>query len=292
MFVITGATGHIGGGIAERLLADKKKVRAIARNRSKLARLEKKGAEIAEGNLDDTLFLAKALKGAEGAFFLIPPDLQVQDLAAYQDRIGASIAKAVAESGVKHVVALSSVGADLPSGNGPIAGVHRQEKRLNAIAGIDVLNLRPAYFMENFLVNIPMIKNMGILGSPLKPDVKFPMIATRDIADHAAKRLAKKDFSGKGVQELLGSRDVSMKEAAQILGKAIGKPDLAYVQFPYEDALKGMIGAGLSKSMAEAFVEMNKAFNEGEVKVTRTPQNTTATSIEDFAKDFARAYQT
>jgi uncharacterized protein YbjT (DUF2867 family) len=292
MFVITGATGHIGGGIAERLLAQGKKVRAIARNRSKLDRLGKKGAEIAEGNLDDTLFLAKALKGAEGAFFLIPPDLQVQDLAAYQDRIGTSIAKAVAESGVKHVVALSSVGADLPSGNGPIAGVHRQEKRLNAIAGVDVLHLRPAYFMENLMVNIPMIKNMGILGSPLKPDVKFPMIATRDIADHAAKRLAKKDFSGKGVQELLGARDVSMKEAAQILGKAIGKPDLAYVQFPYEDALKGMMGAGLSKSMAEAFVEMNQAFNEGEVKVTRTSQNTTPTSIEDFAKEFARAYQT
>jgi uncharacterized protein YbjT (DUF2867 family) len=291
MFVITGATGHIGGGIAERLLAEGKKVKAVARNRSKLARLEKKGAEIAEGNLDDTLFLAKALAGAEGAFFLIPPDLQAQDLAAYQDRIGASIAKAVAESGIKHVIALSSAGADLPSGNGPIAGVHRQEKRLNAIATANVLHLRPAYFMENFMASIPMIKNMGILGSPLKADVRFPMIATRDIAEHAAKRLARKDFPGKGVQELLGARDVSMQEATRILGKAIGKPDLAYVQFPYEDALKGMIGAGLSKSVAEAFVEMNQAFNEGAVKVKRTPESTTPTSIEDFSGEFALAYQ-
>ncbi len=292
MYVITGATGHIGGGIAEKLLADGKKVKVIARDRSKLAGLEAKGAEVAEGNLEDTVFLAKNFVGAEGVFVLIPPDLRSDDVAAHQDRVGASIAKAIAESGVRYVVNLSSMGSDLPKGNGPIAGTYRQEQRLNALSGVNVLHLRPGYFMENLYNSIGMIKNMGINGSPLKGDLAIAQIATKDIAAHGAKRLVSKDFSGKSVQELLGARDLSMQEATRVIGAAIGKPDLPYVQFPYEDALKGMVAAGLSQNMAEGFVEMNKGFNDGILgKAARTASNTTPTTIEEFAKEFARAYQ-
>jgi uncharacterized protein YbjT (DUF2867 family) len=292
MFVITGATGHVGGGIAERLLAAGKKVKAIGRSRAKLAGLEKKGAEIAEGNLEDAVFLAKNLVGAEGVFVLMPPDLQVANLAASHDRVGGAIVKAIAEAGVRFVLNLSSTGAELPKGNGPIAGLYRQEQRLNGLTGVNVLHLRPAYFMDNLLGGIPMIKGMGINGSAMKPDVKFAQIASKDIAEYGAKRLEKLDFSGQAVQDLLGQRDLTMQEATQVIGKAIGKPDLPYVQFPYEDALKGMIGAGLSQSMAENYVEMSKAFNEGLLgKVARTAANTTPTSIEEFSKEFARAYQ-
>ncbi|MDB5050932.1 MAG: azoB [Fibrobacteres bacterium] len=292
MFVVTGATGHVGGAIVEKLLAHGKKVKAIGRNRSKLSRLEKKGAEVAEGSMDDTVFLAKNFVGAEAVFVMVPPDMQSPDIHAHYDRFGQAIAKAVAESGVHYVVHLSSIGADMPKGNGPIAALHRQEQRLNAIAGVNVLHLRPGYFMENLFGSIPMIKGMGINGSAFKGDLKFPQIATKDIADHAAKRMQKKDFTGKSVQELLGPRDVSMQEATAVMGKAIGKPELPYVQFPYEDALKGMVGAGLSKSLAENFVEMSRAFNEGTVRIgERNAANSTSTPIEDFAKDFARAYQ-
>jgi uncharacterized protein YbjT (DUF2867 family) len=292
MFVVTGATGHVGSGITEKLLAHGKKVKAIGRNRSKLSRLEKKGAETAEGSMDDTVFLAKSFVGAEAVFIMVPPDMQSPDIQAHYDRFGQALVKAVAESGVRYVVSLSSIGADLAQGTGPITGLHRQEQRLNALSGVNILHLRPGYFMENQFGSIPMIKGMGINGSVLKPDLKFPQIATKDIADHAAKRLQKKDFSGHGVQELLGPRDVSMQEVTAALGQAIGKPDLRYVQFSHEDAVKGMVGAGLSKSIAENFAEMNQAFNEGRVgKVERNAANTTPTSIEDFAKEFARAYQ-
>lgn len=292
MFVITGATGNTGSKISEALLAQGKMVRAIARTREKLAVLEKKGAEIAVGGLEDSAFLAKAFAGAEAVYVLIPPSLTTPDLGAYQDRIGETIVGALEESRVKRVVHLSSQGAHLPSGNGPVAGLYRQERRLNALPGIHVLHLRPGYFMENHLANIGMIKSMGILGGSLKPDVKVAQIATRDIAEHAVKRLLKSDFQGQSVQDLLGPRDISMQEVTAVLGKAIGKPELPYVQFPEEDALKGMMGAGLSRSMAESYVEMNRAFNEGALgKVVRNPESTTPTTIEEFAPIFARAYQ-
>jgi uncharacterized protein YbjT (DUF2867 family) len=292
MFVITGATGKVGGGIAQKLLAAGKPVLAIARSREKLAALEKAGAEIAVGDLKDSVFLAKNLVGAEAVFLMVPPDLATPDVQAHYDVYGSAAAKAVAESGVRYVVHLSSFGAHLPKGNGPIAGLHRQEERLNALSGVNVLHLRAGYFMENYYGSIGMIKGMGINGSPMLPDLKFPQIATQDISAHAALRMANKDFSGHSVQELLGPRDISMKEATAALGKAIGKPELPYVQFPYEDALKAMVGMGISQSMAASFVEMNKGFNEGTLgKANRNPSTTTPTTIEEFAKEFARAYQ-
>lgn len=291
MFVITGASGNIGKIITEKLLAEGKKVKVFARHKEKLATLEKLGAEMVVGDLGDSVFLAKTFSGAEAVFTMLPMEMNVTNVQAHQDRIGGSIAKAVAESGVTAVVNLSSMGAHLPAGTGPILGLHRLEEGLNAIANLNVLHLRPAYFMENLFSNIGMIKNMGIAGSPIRADMKIAQIATRDIGVHAALRLLKKDFQGKQVQELLGQRDLSMEEVIGILGKAIGKPELNYVQFPYADALAGMTSMGMSPSLAESYIEMSKGFNENILGVVnRNAGNTTPTSIEDFAPIFAEAF--
>jgi uncharacterized protein YbjT (DUF2867 family) len=291
MYVITGATGNTGGEIARKLLQSGKKVRAIARDKNRLSSLESLGAEIHQGTLDDPNFLTKTFEGATAVYAMIPTDVRAENLFEYMDRIGASIYKALQESKVPYVVNLSSIGAELPSGTGPISGLHRQEERLNQLEA-NVLHLRPTFFMENFFIDIPMIREMGIMGSPARPDVVLPMIATKDIGDVAADRLNRLDFKGKTVLDLLGPRDVGYAEAAKILGTAIGKPDLPYVQFSYEDAEKGMIQGGLTPDIASKYVEMYRAFNEGLVKpVPRKPENNTPTTIEEFAKTFAAAYQ-
>jgi uncharacterized protein YbjT (DUF2867 family) len=292
MFVITGASGKIGGKLAEKLLAEGKQVKVIARHAEKLVGLTKLGAEAVVGNLEDSTFLAKTFSGAEAVFTMIPPDLQVVDLHAYQDIMGGSLAKAVAESGVKYVVNLSSIGAHMSTDNGPIAGLHRLELRLNSIAGLNVLHLRPTMFMENSFASIGMIKGMGINGSAIRGDLKTAQIATVDIANYAAQRIIKKDFTGHQVQDLLGQRDLNLNEMTTILGKAIDMPDLKYVQFPYQDALQGMVGMGISQSMAASYIEMSQGFNEGKVAIpVRTPANTTPTTFEEFAVTFAFAFK-
>ncbi len=293
MYVITGATGKVGGGIAERLLKAGKQVKAIARSKDKLAALANQGAQITEGNMEDAVFLAKNFSGAECVFLMVPPNLAAEDIGAHYDKMGETLIKAMKESGVKSAIVLSSVGADMPKGNGPVAGLYRFEQRINAaLPDVDVLFLRPGYFMENQFASIPMIKGMGINGGALRGDLAFPQIATRDIAEHAAARMQKKDWKGKVVQDLLGPRHATMDEATAALGKAIGKPDLKYVQFPYDQALQGMLGAGISKSVGESFIEMNTGFNEGTISIpTRTAANTTATTVDQFAQSFAQAYQ-
>jgi uncharacterized protein YbjT (DUF2867 family) len=223
---------------------------------------------------------------------MIPPHYTAGDFRAYQNEIGASIADAIRRSGVKHVVSLSSQGAQLPDKTGPIKGLHDQEERLNKIENVNILHARPTYFMENLLMFVPMIKSMNMAGSAIRGDLKFAMAATKDIAKFIADRLLKRDFSGKSVRDILGQRDVSLNEAIQIIGKKINKPDLKYVQFSYEDAEKGMISSGLSEDVSRLFVEMSRALNEGlfAVNLTRTKENTTETSIEEFAETFAKIY--
>ena len=290
MITIMGATGHTGKKITEALLKTGEKVRALGRSESKLAELKRAGAEILTGDTNDAAFLTKAFRGADAVYTLLPTDPRAPDYRAEQDRQGEAIVKAIRESGVQYVVALSSAGAELSSGTGPIAGLHAQEQRLKQLKGVNVLLLRPVSFFENFYEAIGLIKREGINGNSVAPDLPIPMVATRDIADAAAKALKARDWHGVVVRELLGPRDLSFTEATHILGKRIGKPDLRYVQFSDEDQARALVQAGMSQSFADLYVEMTRAFNSGTIKPQRTAQNTTPTRFESFASELARAY--
>jgi uncharacterized protein YbjT (DUF2867 family) len=293
-FVICGATGNIGSRIAEILLAAGVQVRAIGRERVRLGPLAAKGAEPWPGDIGDSAFLEKAFSGARGAFILIPPRYDAPDFREYQNGIGASLVTALAKARVPRVVALSSIGAHLAGGTGPILGLHDLETRLGTLKDAEVVCLRPAYFMENHLWCIPLVRNQGINGSPIRADVPLPMIATGDIADVTAHLFVEGKFNGHVVRYLLGPRDLTMSEATRILGEAIGKPGLRYVQFSEEDARKAMTAAGMSGSVVEAMLEMQRGFNAGIVRPTRerSVESTTPTTLEGFSKSFfAHAYR-
>jgi uncharacterized protein YbjT (DUF2867 family) len=291
--VVMGASGNIGGKVTDLLLGGGHSVRAIGRSAEKLAGARARGAEILVGDASRADFLSRAFAGADAAFTLQPSNPAAGDLLAEQDRDGEAIVTAAASSGLPHLVAVSSIGADVPAGTGPIAGLHRQEQRLKRLTGTSVLVLRPGYFFENFLHVLPLIRHQGINGGGAAAATTIPMIATRDIAAVAARALAARDWTGFELQELPGPRDLSFAEATRILGAAIGKPDLAYVQFPYADYSVALQQAGLSKSVADLYAEMEKAFDDGLVKALggRTAATTAPTTFEQFAGEvLAPAY--
>ena len=201
--------------------------------------------------------------------------------------------KAVKDSSLRYAVHLSSYGAQVPEGTGPVAGLHSSEEKLNAISGLNVVHLRAAYFMENNLASIGMIQGIGLVGNALLPDVKLPMIATRDVGFYTAQRLLQLDFSGKQTRELLGERDLSMTEATAVIGRGIGKPDLRYVQFSYDQVQQVLEQTGMTPKKAAVYIEMFKAMNAGVLAAQepRSRENTTPTSFEQFVQDvFAPAY--
>src|SRR5258708_6076247 len=211
-----------------------------------------------------------------------------------QERQGDAIAKAVKDSGLRYAVHLSSYGAHVPGGTGPVAGLHSAEQKLNAISSLNVLHLRAAYFMENNLAAIDMIHGMGIIGNALLPDLKLPMIATPDVGDYASQRLLHLDFSGKQTRELLGERDLSMTEVTAVIARGIGKPDLRYQKLSYDQVQQALIDLGVPPKGAALYVEMYKAINEQVVVPLepRSPENTTPTSFESFVLDvFVAVYR-
>jgi uncharacterized protein YbjT (DUF2867 family) len=287
MYVIIGATGHIGGELSDILLRNGQKVRVIGRSMERLQPLAKRGAEAFAGDINDSQFLTRAFTGAQAVFTMVPPDPKTQNPAAHYEEAGKSMVKAIRSTGVRYVVNLSSLGADLPESTKLTKIFRDYEDLLNGLVTLNIVHLRCGFFMENLYSGIERIKK-GIFGSDLRGDLKIPFIATRDIATEASKYLLKLDFSGIVTRELRGQRDLSMNEAASILGKAIGQPVLKYIQFSYEDTEKGMIGAGLSPAMARTLVDLARAINETMVyqKTLRTAESTTETSFERFAQTF------
>lgn len=287
MIVITGATGHTGRAAVDSLLAKGEKVRAIGRDQNKLQSLAARGAEIFTGNLDDAGALGAAFKGADAVYLLVPPAMQVENFRAFQGSVSDAYAAALQAAGVRYAVTLSSLGAQHPQGTGPIAGLHDLEQKMDAIPGLNVLHLRPAGFMENFLMMIKPVRSMGTLPGPAAPDDPKPMIAAKDIGAYAAGRLAARDFSGSSVQELLGPRDYTMREVATVIGKAIGKPVLGYMQVPLIMLEGGLVLMGFPKESAALMIEMFKAENAGmcDPLEPRSEKNTMPTTLESFVAD-------
>jgi uncharacterized protein YbjT (DUF2867 family) len=289
---VLGATGKTGGMVAERLLAAGVKVKAVARSADKLAALKKRGADTVAADLTDAAALTDALRGSDAAYLMIPGDYHKPDLLGQYARAGESITRAVRDAGVRRAVFLSSLGADQPSGTGPIMGLRGVEQSLRAIGGLTLLILRPGYFYENNYGTLGLIKHQGINGGAIEPGTQMLTIAAADIGVVAAEALSKADFAGVKVRELIGPRDLTMPEATAVLGKAIGKPDLPYVRFPDAGYVQGLESAGFDPGAARLFLEMAQAFNAG--TIGQQPGNEsvrTTTSFETFADTFAQAYR-
>jgi len=294
MYVVLGASGNTGHVVAKNLLARGQKVRVVGRNAAHLQPLAAEGAEIFIGEVTDASALTRAFYQADSAYVMIPPNHTSNDLRAFQDRASDAIAAAVKNAGVKNVVSLSSFGADKPSATGPVVGLHNLEQKLNQIDGANVLHLRAGYFMENTLPQAGAIRMLGSTIGPLSANLKLPMIATRDIGAAAADALVRLGFRGKQTQELQGQRDLDYVEATTIIGRAIGKPDLGYIQAPDNQVRAAMVQTGMSENVAGLILEMAAALNTGHMRALepRTASNTTPTKFETFVVDsFVPAYQ-
>jgi uncharacterized protein YbjT (DUF2867 family) len=293
MIVVTGATGRTGRRVTEVLLSRGEKVRVIGRDPKRLAPLVRLGAEPFVGNVEDVDSMTTGFDGATAAYLVLPEDISKQDLRAHQERVSDSYVAAVSKAHVPFVVNLSSIGAQHAKDTGPIVGLHNQEQKLNRLVGLNVLHLRAAYFMENLFMSIAPLRSTGTLPGGLRADAPMPWISTQDIGAHAADRLAARDFSGSSIRELHGQRDISMSEAASIVGGSIGKPSLEYVQLPSMVREQILLQMGLPKTTAELIVEMWDAANSGLIvpQEERSARNTTSTTLESFVENvFAPAY--
>lgn len=291
-FIVTGSLGHISRPLAEKLIAEKHDVTIITSKTERASEIEALGAKAAVGTVEDVEFLTRTLKGADAFYTMVPPFFGAADWKKYIAGIGENLAAAIKASGVKYVVNLSSIGAHMPDGCGPVSGLYFAEQALNSLDGVNVKHLRPGFFFENFYGNIGMIKHMGIIGGNYGEGTKLVIAYTADIAEAAAEEMLALSFKGKNIR-YIASDEKTTDEVASILGKAIDKQDLKWVNFADADTFAALQQNGLPAEIAKNYVEMGSAMRRGEMASdyhTNRPKVFGRTNIEAFAQEFAAVY--
>lgn len=260
MFVVAGVTGNTGSVVAQTLLDRKQPVRVIVRAADKGAAWKAKGAEVAVASLDDAQALARAFEGARGAYLLVPPNYAATSYLDDRKKVTDALVKAVRASRLGHVVFLSSIGAHLPDGTGPIRVVRYGEQQLGAVAK-NLTILRPPSFLDNWAPVLGAAKAQGVLPSFITPDRKIPMISTRDIGCIAAEQLI---AGGKGrtVLELSGPADYSPNDIASALGTIL-KRTVTVQHAPLSAVVPTFKSFGFSDDAARLFEEMYACIERG-----------------------------
>jgi len=287
-YVITGSIGHISKPVAAGLVKEGKNVSIITTNADKVKEIEALGAKALVGSIFDKAFLKKAFQGAEVVYTMIPPIWQTNNWRASQQEVAANYTEAIKSNGVKYVVNLSSAGAHLGNGAGPVDGVADLEKLLNQVAGLHVKHLRPSYFYYNLLNQIPMIKQAGIMGANFGAE-KIALTHTDDIAAVALEELKNLNFTGSSVRYIV-SDERTGAEITKVLGDAIGK-QIPWVVFSDEEQKQGLLGAGVPETHSVGFTEMGVAMRNGTMQEELFKARPAfGIRLEDFAKEFQRAY--
>jgi uncharacterized protein YbjT (DUF2867 family) len=289
--IITGSLGNISRPLATALIAEGQEVTVISSNPEKSAEITQLGAHAAIGSVSNENFLINAFTGADLVYLMVPPDFSASNFRAYIKSVGQHYANAVKAAGVKKVVLLSSIGAHLDQGTGPIAGLHDVEQIFDPLENLDLLILRPAFFYNNFYANIDLIKHMGIIGSNYGADQAIVLVDPKDIAAAAANKI-KEGFSGKSILYIASDKR-KLSEVALALGTAIGKADLPWIAFDDTQAFDGMVGAGLPAEIANNYVEMGTAIRSAVLWEDFESKKITPVGkikLEDFAAQFALAY--
>lgn len=288
---ITGSLGNVGSHLSKTLIAAGHTVTVVSSNLDRVSAIENLGAKAAIGSIDNAAFLKGAFTGADAVFAMTPPNMGIKNIINNTVNAGKAIAQAIDEAGVKRLVMLSSIGADLPGSNGPIASMYHIEKLYDQLSQVSVTYLRAGFFYTNFYNDIPLIKGAGIIGANYSDTLAVPLAHPADIAVAAAEELQREGLAD-NVRYIVSDLRTP-KEIAAILGAAIGKPELPWVEFTDEQSRQGMVNAGVPEEIADLYTEMGAGFRKGLIPTDFQQRGSRVegkVKLEDFAKEFAAKF--
>ncbi len=294
--IVTGSLGNISKPLTEELVKKGHAVTVISSKPEKQATIKALGATAAIGSLEDAGFLTSAFTGADAVYVMVPPPNFFDpnlDFWAYYRNLGHNYAEAIKKSGVKRIVSLSTWGAHLEKGNGILSGAHDVEQILNGLpAEVAITHIRPTSFYYNLLGYAGMIKAQGMIAANYGVNGVISWVSPIDIAAAIAEEL-ETPFTGRKVR-YVASEELTGNETAQILGEAIGKPDLKWVLVTDEESKNGLVGVGINPQIAAGLVEMYAAIQSGllaEDYNRNKPAVMGKVKLKDFAKGVAAAFK-
>ena len=287
MFVISGVTGNTGSVAAQSLIDQGQAVRVIVRSAEKGEPWKAKGAEVAIAEILDIDAMTKALEGATGAYFLLPPDLANVDFLGESLKRAEAIVQAAKAARLPHAAILSSVGAQHSDRVGPISTIGHME-RLFVAANIPLSAVRPGYFLENIHDLMPAVRHEGIYPSMILPlDHKIDMVATKDIGLTVADALVNPPTVPHRVIELKGAKQYSAEDIASALSKSLGR-QITPVALPQETWVETFLASGLSRQSAETMAEMHENINNGRIEFLDANARKASIDLDRFVEQLAQ----
>ncbi|MGD1924921.1 MAG: NmrA family NAD(P)-binding protein [Paracoccaceae bacterium] len=287
MFVISGVTGNTGSVAAQSLIDQGQAVRVIVRSAEKGEPWAAKGAEVAVAEILDIDAMTKALEGATGAYFLLPPDLTNEDFLGESLKRAEAIVQAARAARLPHAAILSSVGAQHSDSVGPISTIGHME-RLFVAANIPLSAVRPGYFLENIHDLMPTVRHEGIYPSMILPlDHKIDMVATKDIGLTVADALVNPPTVPHRVIELKGAKQYSAEDIASALSKSLGR-QITAVALPQETWVETFLASGLSGQSAETMAEMHENINNGRIEFLDANARKASIDLDRFVEQLAQ----
>ena len=293
--IVTGSLGHISRPLTEELVEKGHKITVVSSNAEKQKDIEALGASAAIGSLEDARFLAETFIGADAIYCMVPPNNYFDpnlDLIAYYRRLGNNYAQAIEQSGVKHVINLSTIGGNLDEGNGILVGAHDVEEILNKLSSeVAITHIRPTSFFYNLYGYVDMIKKEGLIAANYGAEDMIPWVSPTDIAAAIAEEIETLSVDRK--VRYVASDERTGNETASVLGAAIGKPDLKWMLITNEQMQSGLEAAGMNPRIAAGLVELYAGLHSGllsEDYYRHKPKVLGKVKLEDFAKEFAAAF--
>jgi uncharacterized protein YbjT (DUF2867 family) len=294
--IVTGSLGHIGKPLTAALTATGHTVTVISSSAERQTDIEALGAKAAIGTMEDADFLAKTFAGADIVYVMETLGKGIQaffdhtiDVVETITKIGRNYKQAIEHSAIKKVIHLSSIGAD--TGRGLLRFHYNVENILSQLPNdVAIKFMRPVGFYYTMYSFIQMIKQQGAIYTNCGGDQKEPWVEPADIAAVIAEEI-EKPFEGRTFR-YIASDEASPNEIARLLGDAIGKPDLKWIELTDEQMLNGLLAAGMNPQTARGYVEMNTGRRDGCLYADYLKHQPVLgkTKLTEFVKDFAEVF--
>ena len=267
MYLVTGASGNIGGHIARQLLAAGHAVRVFARDPDKLGELADR-VEIARGDFSDAGSLGAAALGTKAVFLNTGPNPPALP----------ALLAALKANGAPRVVFLSSILAGDPEFF--LGRMHRANEETLAASGLRSTVLRPSGFMTNTLRWADSICAEDVVYNAMGTG-RAPMIAPEDIAAVAVRALLDASLAGQTL-ELTGGELLNVPEQVDILSGLLGRT-LRSVDVSIEDTVQGLVASGIPEPVARGVAQSLEAVRDGRGRaMTPTVQRVTGVAPRSF----------
>jgi uncharacterized protein YbjT (DUF2867 family) len=220
MNIITGGTGQVGSALANTLLKKGEKVTITSRTSARAKEWLDKGANFAVADVYDTAALQEIFKTGKSIFILNPPADPLTNIDVQERKTVHSLLKALENLEIQKVVVQSTLGAQKGHNIGDLGVLYELEKGIEKLP-YSYSIIRPAYYMSNWAMSLPTVKETNKLMSFYPADLKIPMVAPSDIGDLAAILMTVKNTPK--LNSIEGPEMYSANDVAQAFSDSLGE---------------------------------------------------------------------